>query len=533
MFDLKVTLLLFQIVLPKYLEVAGFSFPHDWLKIRQMMEERRQKEELSVRWGGPVQFSDDYEDEDRYSNRDWWTTTTTPPPPIPPIILDPIMEEMMATVNWTEIEIRFGGGEPQGLSVRGAFDDYVEEEETPAPAPYRASDSIWRFTMAMIKSGLKDSSTGNALFSPISILTTINMLLLGTRGSTKTEILQALGYPRYTSQVHEQFKQVIESMNRDIGVTVAISNALFTQVNFPIKETYKTELRQLYGDKIDIVPLDFTFRPRTTLRRMNRFVASNTNQMIQNMFAQPVSPGTKAVVSNCLYFNGSWEYEFLFEPGEWEGREGNFHSFNTEKQVTYMSSKLDFPYYRNESLGMEILSLPYEHDLRNEEISEAHMFLILPTEEGQEAYEALESKFTALQFQDIFQRMEPAYAEIELPRMKMEFAANLKGHLEDIGIHKLFSGTASRDFSPLTEQWPDFILDTLQHKAVLKITEKGTEAAAATMAVQFYLGPMFTITFDRPFFSFIYDALNKVVIFWGRVVEPEALAMPLPLAPTL
>ena len=38
------------------------------------------------------------------------------------------------------------------------------------------------------------------------------------------------GYPRYTSQVHAQFQQIINSMNRDIGVTVETSNALFTQV---------------------------------------------------------------------------------------------------------------------------------------------------------------------------------------------------------------------------------------------------------------------------------------------------------------
>ena len=38
------------------------------------------------------------------------------------------------------------------------------------------------------------------------------------------------GYPRYTSQVHTQFRHIINSMNRDIGVTVETSNALFTQV---------------------------------------------------------------------------------------------------------------------------------------------------------------------------------------------------------------------------------------------------------------------------------------------------------------
>ena len=36
-------------------------------------------------------------------------------------------------------------------------------------------------------------SSGNSLFSPISILTTINMLMLGTKGTTKSEVLQALG----------------------------------------------------------------------------------------------------------------------------------------------------------------------------------------------------------------------------------------------------------------------------------------------------------------------------------------------------
>ena len=39
------------------------------------------------------------------------------------------------------------------------------------------------------------------------------------------------GYPRYTSDVHQQFQNIIKSMNRDIGVTVATSNSLFHQEN--------------------------------------------------------------------------------------------------------------------------------------------------------------------------------------------------------------------------------------------------------------------------------------------------------------
>ena len=43
-----------------------------------------------------------------------------------------------------------------------------------------------------------------------------------------------------------------------------------------------------------------------------------------------------------------------------------------------------------------------------------------------------------------------------------------------------------------------------------QITEKGTEAAAATSAFQFRMIPSIKMQYDRPFFLFIYDALNKV-----------------------
>merc|ERR1719507_649328 len=116
-----------------------------------MMEERRRKEQeretggLGLRgaWGGelgPVQFNDEYEDINAYRERDWSTTTPAPTSPPPVIVLDPIMEEMMTMVNWTELEARFGETEPQGLGMRNAFGSFEELE--PTPAPYRASDSV-------------------------------------------------------------------------------------------------------------------------------------------------------------------------------------------------------------------------------------------------------------------------------------------------------------------------------------------------------------------------------------------------------
>ena len=65
------------------------------------------------------------------------------------------------------------------------------------------------------------------------------------------------------------------------------------EVNFPLRESFQSELRKNYGSEIAIVPVDFTNRPRTTLRRMNGFIAKNTNNLIRDMFKQPVSPDNK------------------------------------------------------------------------------------------------------------------------------------------------------------------------------------------------------------------------------------------------
>ena len=57
------------------------------------------------------------------------------------------------------------------------------------------------------------------------------------------------------------------------------------------------------------------------------------------MFKQPLSLDTKVVISNALYFNGSWEYEFLFEPPDFVGIPAEFNSFNRQIPLTLMEAR--------------------------------------------------------------------------------------------------------------------------------------------------------------------------------------------------
>ena len=58
---------------------------------------------------------------------------------------------------------------------------------------FRGSDAVWNLTKSLIRSRLYEGSTGNSLFSPISILTALNILLLGTTGEIQQEMISTLG----------------------------------------------------------------------------------------------------------------------------------------------------------------------------------------------------------------------------------------------------------------------------------------------------------------------------------------------------
>lgn len=492
--------------------VNAFTFPSDWEKVRARMLYRKQQESTFMTrgsfFGGPqkVEFPEHI-----------LTTSPKPETTQKPILIDPLMQQVLDISNITEVEERFQLGSM--FMTRTAF-----AAPLAPPKPYSGAESVWNFTREIIKRQVHEAGTGNSLFSPISILVTLNMILLGVTGETEAEMRKALGYPRYTGLVHSQFAKILESMDKDIGVTVITSNAIFVQEGFPLNPRFTSNLGKTYGAQTDLVHLDFTNRPQTMMRLMNRFISSKTKNVIQNMFTEPLPETSKFVLCNALYFNGSWEYEFLFDPPDFVGIEAEFQSFNKYISLTLMSASMDFPYVSDEENGFDMLSLPYEHDVRNEEISEAHMFIILPHETGEEAYTKVEQKLVELDWEAAFEKMDLVYGEVQLPRMKMEFSTNLAPVLADMGMKKVFSGEENKDFAGISPNWKDMKLDTLQHKTVLKITEKGTEAAAATAAFMFRMMPQKVVKLDRPFFLFIYDSLNKVVIFWCRVVEPTPLS---------
>ena len=70
----------------------------------------------------------------------------------------------------------------------------------------------------------------------------------------------------------------------------------------------------------------------------------------------------------------------------------------------------------------------------------------------------------------------------------------------------------------------DYLSSKVDHKAVISVDEKGTEAAAVTVVVMKEYGignhdPYFVMTVDRPFLFVIHEQETGAMLFVGKVVN--------------
>jgi serpin B len=114
--------------------------------------------------------------------------------------------------------------------------------------------------------------------------------------------------------------------------------------------------------------------------------------------------------------------------------------------------------------------------------------------------------------------------QVALPRVKTEYAADLKPTLTDLGMGIAFDPNQA-DFSGIRDTTQENLyIKFVRHKTYLAIDEEGTEAAAATsVGVGTTSAPVldFTLRFERPFFFAIRDDKTGTLLFLGAIKDPS------------
>ncbi len=257
--------------------------------------------------------------------------------------------------------------------------------------------------------------------------------------------------------------------------------------------------------------MDFKHASEAVRATINQWVAAQTADKIKDLLPPGIlTPATRLVLTNAIYFKGDWQSQF----DKAQTREEDFHlSAAQTVKAPLMHLQGRFSYFNGGTF--QALELPYKS-------GDLSMIVLLPNDPA--GLPALEQSLTAASARQWLSQLQPAAKVIlTLPSFKMTEKFELNNALAALGMRQAFERGAA-DFSALTGK-RDFWISAAIHKAYIDVNEEGTEAAAATGIVMRSMAmtrpePPIVFRADHPFLFLIRDNRSGEILFMGRVADP-------------
>uniref|UniRef100_A0A8C8A9E1 Thyroxine-binding globulin n=1 Tax=Otus sunia TaxID=257818 RepID=A0A8C8A9E1_9STRI len=389
--------------------------------------------------------------------------------------------------------------EPNRQPVRNQNQRGPENLNMPQQA---VGNSVCRFACCFYKEISSRENSGNIFFSPLSISTAFAMLTLGARTDTLTQILRVLSFnPREISEneIHEGYRQLMQMVNRkNEGLQLNMGNVLFVLEQLKPQEKFLNNIRNFYEG--EAYPMNFKRADQAQIK-INEYVAGRTNGKIKDLISN-LDPLTEILLISYIYFNAEWEKPF--DP-KYTKKNKFFVNGNKAVEVPMMFGMGQFKHGYDEQLSSTVVQMDYKGG--------ASAFFILP---DQGRMRKLEKRLSCERIFTIFWHFfSGSSANLYLPKFTLYGTYNLKNILYKMGIMDVFTDKA--DLSGITGQ-PQHRISQAIHKAVVKVDETGTEAAAATGMEIVPMSVPATITFNRPFLMVI--TMENTILFMGKIVNP-------------
>jgi serpin B len=379
---------------------------------------------------------------------------------------------------------------------------------------------------------------GNLVFSPYSANVALTMTALGAQGNTRAEMnevlrlrgvewhppqpvpgeLPARFYPdpeiarEYAALASSVMKQPERAKRRQ---ELSVANSLWMQKGRPWRASYLATARDDF--RAGLFDVDFARNPDAAAGRINRWVERETRDRIQKLIGDgTLTPETRLVLANAIYFKARWESEFKKKDTE----QLDFTRLDgTKVKAPLMFQRGDFALREEE--GLQVLRVPYDGGA-------CALYVMLPAKH--DGLPELEKRFTADALERVTttqtQLFSTGEVRVWLPRFKFTVPVQLNGALQRMGMKDAFSDAAN--FTGMTDSADALKITDVLHKAFVELDEQGTEAAAATAVVvglaasapQMAPPPVKEFRADRPFLFALVHEPTGAPLFLGRVLDP-------------
>ncbi|EFC44137.1 predicted protein [Naegleria gruberi] len=357
----------------------------------------------------------------------------------------------------------------------------------------------------------------NVVLSPISIFISFLMTLNGARGETLEQLFKLLSIDNEKSLGEWRNQELVPYANgiiESIGSSqvLKIANGLFVAERIELQSEFEQLTSNIFKSCVQSCNFD---NAESSADTINKWVEEKTQKMIKGL----VSPSafnseTLLVLVNAVHFLGNWKLPF--DPNDTFDYEFTSHVF-PNKKIPTMSKYNERVAYGNEK-DYHWVALPY---------SDANYRMTIITTRETEVNEQNEREFNSWfckkldsgkSLKQLFSVSSEELSYMYIPKFDIEYSIDLTETLsqDPFSVKNVFSNA---DFSEMTTVETVKISKVI-HKAIIKVDEFGTKAAAATAIIAEEDNDIEELYFtaDRPFIYFISHVPSGSVIFVGKFI---------------
>ena len=399
-----------------------------------------------------------------------------------------------------------GGGsvstnlQPQPIEALGIVDLF------PAQRTEADDNAFSQFAVELLRRSRTEGE--NTLLSPLSVALALGMTSAGASGDTAREFADLFGMDlgrllTYCLALTEDYS--------DLGGSTesTLVNSLWCDPDLTLENEFIITCREYFDAQLYHLDL----QDPGAAKAVNDWVKEATQGLIPSVVDKFDDDAVLALV-NAVYLKNKFERPFETPHSEWTmdftAQDG------TVTQPRGMSNGEWYETYLSHEGGQGVV-LPYDD-------GRLGLLLMLP-DQGTTLTDYL-ATWTGETVKNLLDGQREAQVALTVPKFKTEWAHSLKDTLSAMGLAGAFDGDTA-DFTRMgtAVQGPLYIGDVI-HKTAFELNEKGTEAAAvtvATMNAEAAPAPqdIIRLRFDRPFVYGIVDLETGTPLFLGTMERCE------------
>jgi len=341
-------------------------------------------------------------------------------------------------------------------------------------------------------------------WSPFSVWGSLAMAAVGAGGQTAEELASVLAPGRSAEELRALFLTFPRLDGDTTGAAVVVENTAWADVSLRLAPPYETLVADWAGG--NLCSIDFHLDPEAAREHINLRVSETTRGLIPQLIESGrIDDSTVLVLVNALYAQAAWSETFA--PSLTTG--ATFLCPDGPRQVATMHGQLKARHVAGG--GWQAVGLP----TRSARLA---VSILMPDDDLVTA----ENELDAPALLALHDRLAPANVTLALPRFSLGLHVDLVAVLVALGVRRPFSSLA--DFSAISPG-VHLQISFVAHEAILRVDEAGIEAAAATATgirrTSAMTAPTVSLNVDRPFLVTVRDRESGLLLFLGRVLEPD------------